>query len=249
MSVDQAKFTTALLNPDIAVPKGLIDPLGRSAGKRFDVYRNNVVASLIDAMETAFPVVQKLIGAENFRKLSSLYVRKHPPDSPLLMFYGAAFPSFLETFEPLAHVPYLADVARLELARRTAYHAADCVPIETETLGRIAPDRLMDIKLTLAPAMQIIQSPYPIVAIWNFNMVPGAEKPTAEAQTALITRPELDLKMQSIDMAQSAFLYALRDNKTLEQAFTAGSYTIADFDLSAAIVMILQMKTIIEISG
>ena len=71
MSVSQAKFTQALLNPEAAIPAGLIDPQGRPAGKRFNVYRNNVIVSLMDAMETAFPVIQKLIGAENFRNLSA----------------------------------------------------------------------------------------------------------------------------------------------------------------------------------
>ncbi|MEJ6708232.1 MAG: DNA-binding domain-containing protein [Amylibacter sp.] len=79
MSVDQKAFTQALLNPETAILVGLIDPKGRPAGKRFDVYRNNVIVGLMDAMETAFPVIQKLIGAENFRNLLGAYVRQHPP--------------------------------------------------------------------------------------------------------------------------------------------------------------------------
>jgi len=42
MSEFQDSFTDALLNPDLATPSGLVDPKGRVAGKRFDVYRNNV---------------------------------------------------------------------------------------------------------------------------------------------------------------------------------------------------------------
>lgn len=248
MTTDQSEFTASLLDPDLAVPQGLVDPAGRDAGKRFDVYRNNVVVSLMDAMETAFPVVQKLIGSENFRKLASIFVRKHPPDTPLLMFYGTSFPGFLDCFEPLAHVPYLADVARLEQARRTSYHAADCRSVAADILGQITPDRLMGVKFKIVPSVQIVSSHYPIVDIWEFNMVPNAEKPTAVAQTALVTRPGLDVDMKVISCAEATFLQALQENQTLEQAYEAGTTKAVDFDLSAMIVMMLQLEMIKEIN-
>lgn len=247
MTVDQTAFTQALFNPEAVIPDGLIDPEGRPAGKRFNVYRNNVIVSLLDAMETAFPVIQKLIGAKNFRNLSGVYVHQHPPKSPILMFYGADFPAFLEGFEPLAHVPYLADVARLELARRSAYHAADAVAVAGDALGAIAPDALMGVRFDLSPALRIVKSPYPIVAIWHLNMTEGAGQPPAVAETALITRPELDLHMQTIGTDQAAFLHALQNGKTLGDAFEAGTQTSDKFDLSAAIVLMLQSELITKI--
>ena len=38
----QTAFTTALLDHAIPAPAGLTNPFGGPAGKRFDVYRNNV---------------------------------------------------------------------------------------------------------------------------------------------------------------------------------------------------------------
>ena len=49
MTVPQDDFVAALLRPDADVPLGLSDPEGRPAGKRFNVYRNNVAVSLKDA--------------------------------------------------------------------------------------------------------------------------------------------------------------------------------------------------------
>ena len=100
--MSQHSFSQALLAPDLPVPDGLTDGQGAPAGKRFAVYRNNVTVSLIDAPEAGFPVVVKLIGAENFRNIAREYLRKEPPVSPLIMLYGAGFPAFLASFRPLA---------------------------------------------------------------------------------------------------------------------------------------------------
>jgi hypothetical protein len=126
--MSQQEFRTALLDPEHPVPSGLTDPQGRPAGRRFNVYRNNVSVSLTEALRQAFPVVQKLVGEEFFTAMAQEHLRAHPPASPLMMFYGEAMPAFLSAFPPVAHLPYLADVARLELALRASYHAPDAVP-------------------------------------------------------------------------------------------------------------------------
>ena len=138
-----SNFSKALLDPSVPTPMGLVDPQGRPAGKRFQVYRNNVVVGLIDALRDSFPVIVKLLGDDNFNAIAGVFVRAHPPKSPLMMFYGDAFADFLAGFEPLAHLGYLPDVARLEQALRRAYHAADCPVFDPALLQHLTPDQLM----------------------------------------------------------------------------------------------------------
>lgn len=139
MTIDQVEFRAALLNPAHPVPAGLTDPEGRPAGKRFDVYRNNVTVSLMKALEAGFPAIAAFLGTENFRILAGTFVRQHPPASPVMQQYGAELPGFLEAFAPLRTCPWLGDLARLELALRSSYHAADAPPVPPETLARPAP--------------------------------------------------------------------------------------------------------------
>ncbi|MBP0650496.1 putative DNA-binding domain-containing protein, partial [Mycobacterium tuberculosis] len=63
----QAAIAAALVAPDRPVPAGLEGRDGRPAGRRFAVYRNNVVVSLIDALAARFPVVAMLVGDAFFR--------------------------------------------------------------------------------------------------------------------------------------------------------------------------------------
>lgn len=187
--MDQHDFTTALLDPESGVPAGMVDPQGRPAGKRFNVYRNNVAASLTEALETGFPVLQKLIGVDSFKTLAIIFLRANPPKSRKLSQYGSAMPGFLETFTPLKSLPYLADTARLELAIRRSYHAADSDPLATEGM---TPDALMALTPKLAPTTILLSSPFPIWSIWRYNMEPGSAKPQAGGEDTMITRLNFD---------------------------------------------------------
>ena len=73
--VNQDAFTRALLHPDLPTPAEIIAPAHDSATRRFAVYRNNVIASLSDALETAFPAIRALLGDTNFRNIACLLSR------------------------------------------------------------------------------------------------------------------------------------------------------------------------------
>lgn len=248
MSVTQSQFRAALLDPDAAVPSGLQDGAGAPAAKRFDVYRNNVTVALIEALRTAFPVVLKLIGDQNFDALARLHVRAHPPSSPLMMHYGADMPAFLDAFEPLAHVKYLSDVARLELALRRSYHAADNAPFDAARFGEVTPEALMASTLTLADAVECVPSPWPLVDIWRFNSVAGADKPRAIAQSALITRAEFDPTPHALSASQAAWIKAVLDGQTLGAAQDAAVARDADFDLGPLLALLLQNNAIADLT-
>ncbi len=246
MIVDQSEFADALLNPDIAAPNGLVDPNGRPAGKRFDVHRNNVIFSLINAMQIAFPVVRKILGDNFFKAISATYVRNCPPKSPILMVYGEDFPAFLSEAQQTQHLPYLGDVARLELARRRSYHAADIPAIATEKLAYLSPEKLLKIKLTLSPMMQIVASDYPILSIWQMNMVQDFPQIDALGEVVMISRPGLDVEMHKLDAPTHVFLTQLK-GKSLGDAYDAAVDIDMGFDLTQAIGLLLSQNIITKI--
>lgn len=186
----QAGFSTALLAPDQPVPPGLVTPKGQVATRRFNVYRNNVVVSLIDAARAGFPALLHLVGEDFFNAMARVYVLTHPPGSRLMARFGADFPDFLTGFPPVAHLPYLADVARLELALRSSYHAADSTALDAATLAAWPPARLMGAHLTLAPALRLVRSDFPILGLWQ--MARGGPTPAPRAEDVLILRPDFD---------------------------------------------------------
>ncbi|MBT8152955.1 DNA-binding domain-containing protein [Epibacterium ulvae] len=243
-AVNQAAFTRAMMDASITTPQGLRDSQNRPAGRRFNVYRNNVAVSLTDALLQAFPVVTKLLSEENMKGLAGIFLRAHPPQSPLMMFYGAEFPDFIAQMEQLSHLGYLADVARLEQHMRRAYHAADATPIDPDALGSIAPEDLMQTRVSFTPAMQVIRSPWPIFDIWRFNMEQDAPKPQAGAQDVLITRPEFDPTPQLLPVGGAAWITALTGGKTIGEAFEVANQDADNFDLSTTLALLLQGNTL-----
>ncbi len=113
----QTAVAQALLDPALPCPTGLSTWNGSDPQTRFAVYRNNVMMSLIDALADTYPVVQRLVGEDFFRAMARVFAQAKPPRSAVMAYYGRDFAAFIDAFPPAASVPYLADVARLEMAR------------------------------------------------------------------------------------------------------------------------------------
>jgi len=231
----QSDFADALLDPGQPLPRGLTSHTAAIPARRFAVYRNNVVTSLVQALRTRFPAVDRLVGAEFFAGMARVFVSEHPPRSPLLMTYGDDFPDFIEGFAPAAELPYLADVARLEAARTRAYHAADEIPVDLARLQSLSPAALPGLRVTLHPSANIVRSTHPIVTIWAMNSGEVALAPIADwhAEDALVLRPEMDVEVRKLPPGGAAFIGALARDAPLAAAAEAGIAENSEFDLAA----------------
>mgnify|MGYP001821444977 CR=1 FL=1 len=246
MNVDQGTFRRAVLSPEVTRPEGLSDGVGQPAGRRFDVYRNNVAVSLTEALETAFPVIRKLVGEANFKLLAGAFLRQHPPTSPLMMFYGAEMPEFLSGFGPTAGTGYLPDVARLELALRESYHAADAAPVDPAHLQALPPDQLMASTVSLAPSLRLVRSSWPVHAIWAFNMA-GGPKPQAGAEDVAVLRADMDPEPVLLPPGGGVFLAALLNGATLGAAFETAMGEVESFDLSHILAILIGANALTDL--
>lgn len=246
----QKAFTAALWQPDGELPPSVSGLREAQRIKRFSVYRNNVNASLAAALTARFPVVERLVGAEFFCAMALVFIRTAPPKSPVLSEYGEAFPSFLESFEPVAALPYLPDVARVEWARNRAYHAADAAPAAISVLAKVAPTHLAAMRFAIHPAATLLASPYPIVSIWNTNThdaIVKAVGPDLAGECAIITRPALEVLVTPIPAAAHTFLSALALKETLGDAATKAAFAMPRFDLSQTLAIAFGCGWIVDV--
>lgn len=234
----QAAFARALVSPDDPVPGEIRRPglpeTTAAQTKRFDVYRNNVVAAATGALGDTFPAVRALVGDEFFRATARAYLDATPPRSPLLFRYGATFGDFLETFPPAARVPYLGDVARLEYARLQAYHAADVAPLEIAALSAIPADEVAGVTFDIHPAVSLIRSSFPVVSLWaaSTGLMSSDDVDVTRAEDGLTARPGLDVDTRILPAGGAAFVEALLDGRTLGDAAESAMAAEPAFELS-----------------
>lgn len=237
----QRAFATALLDPELPPPPGVVSHLSTSPRGRFGVYRNNVMVALVGALEARFPATRRIVGEAFFHAMARVFAAGNPPRTPLMMAYGDDLPDFIERFEPAASVPYLADVARLEAARIRAYHAADAEPLAQHEFTEALRDRPESLCLALHPSAEIVTSAFPIVTIWAMNAGETELAPVTNwsGEDALVARPWLDVEVRRLPPGGAPFLEALCGGAPFGAAVEAARAATSAFDLSENLVVLL----------
>jgi len=239
---DQADFAAALSAPGGACPAGLRTWNGSDPARRFGIHRNNVIVSRVEALADSFPVVQSLVGADFFQAMAREFVLLSPPRSPVLAGYGADFAEFVAAFAPVAALPYLADLARLEWLRVEAWHAADAAPLPPAELATLLDraESLPGTSFVLHPALRTLGSIHPVVSLWAAHQT---DDPKAALQridlacgeAALLVRPALAVDVIPVAPGAAAFIARLQAGLPLGAAIDG-----EPFDLPAALALLIR---------
>jgi hypothetical protein len=216
------------------------------AGLGVDAYLRNAGASAERALAAVFPTVRQLIGEEAFAAMSRAYWHAQPPQRGDLAQLGAGLPAFIAGDTQLADVPYLADVARLELALSDAESAADVVP-ELDSLQQLAGADPASIRLVLQPGTSVVASRYPIAAIHAAHRAgtdeafDAARQAVSEArsETAFVWREGWQAHCVAIDEATARWTRAVLDRATLG---TALRHAGTDFDFAAWLAQAIRQR-------
>lgn len=235
----QAELAAALLQPTAAVP-------GRLPPDRFAVYRNNVVAGLIEALAVAYPAVAALVGERFFRAVAAAFVRERPPRSPVLIHYGAGFADFLAAFAPAQGVPFVADVARVERAWLEAFHAAEAVPTPIAVLARLSEETLSACRFRLHPSFRLVASRWPVVSLWaaNTGRAEHAAVDLRRAETALVLRPGDRVLVSASSAPEASFFADLAAGRSFGESALAAAPGI---DLGQALGRLFALGAVADI--
>lgn len=234
---DQSLFVDAIFDSKLPAPQNMRDPNNVYAPKRFNVYRNNVIVGLTEAVKDGFPLVERIVGEEFFEAMAREYVRHNPPASPLLFLYGENFADFIAEFEPAKSVPYLADMARLEYYKRRAYFAGDADyrdPTKTDL------EELLALPLSLHPSVFVMRSAYPIVSIYE-RLNAGEGEVKAGSEEALIWRRLGKVEVHLAPDGFAHFVDLAREN-ALDVAVAKFQEAHPEFAIEPLIPLIIQLS-------
>jgi hypothetical protein len=200
-----------------------------SATRCLGIYESAVENALRGALSEIFPVCEALVGEEYFRALARDYGRAAPSEHPDLGSCGATFPGFLEQQPSLDGLPYLPDVARLELAWHAAFAAPD-PPSTTdpEALAEALSQRPEQWRFRLPPSARLVSSPHPVLAIWEAHQEDSDAAGDFDIDFGsgpdriIVWRQELDMRVQRVEAGLWPLLEAIALGCSVAQLLTLG---------------------------
>ncbi len=224
----------ALDNPDRNF-SACIEENNIPVSERLKIYRNNIVGSITDNLAATFPLLEKLVGEEFLKLMVRSFILNHPPQSGCLNLYGKGFPEFIDNnFEALKSMPYISDMARLELLMNDAYYALEYETISIEDLSSIPAENLADINLKLGNSAGLLASKYPLTEIRELCINPENDPPDMNnnPQFLLIIRAGLEVHIVSLTQDEFKMLQLIKQGKTLGQALETVLEQSPDFDIT-----------------
>ncbi len=216
--------------------------------RRLGIYRNNMVASLSEALRACYPVVERLIGAGCFHFAARSYLADHPSTCANLHEFGASFARFLGNFPTLSALVYLEDVARLEWVQQLVYHAADTAPLDWNSLRAVPVQHHGDLRFAVNPALQLFESRYPAVRIWQVNQPRYQGDQTVDlgcgGDRLFVSRRGLAIQLSAVSAAVFALVAGFVAGDTLSQAFERALRLEPAFDLPSVLKTLVLNQTI-----
>jgi hypothetical protein len=227
-----------------------IEPGPFPAALHLQVYRNNVFESLTSALRAVCPIVTRLVGEDFFRYASAEYITNFPPRSGNLHEFGEQFSDFLANFSPARELVYLPDVARLEWARHRAYHAADSIPLDFETLAAVPASEYGNLVFGLQPSAHLINSAYPVLRIWEVNQQGYEGDSTVNLDAGgvrLLVIRRSEVEIESLSAGEHALLSAIAAGRPFALAAEAAMSAEPDLDLSATLARHVRLGTLVQL--
>lgn len=237
----QLGFAATVLRRQDAAPH--VGPPDERQARRLTVYRVNARENFAAALEAAYPVLRRQLGAEGFRSLAWSYQQRHPSPSGDLYDTGRRLPEFLDGVLSGTADEYLRDLARLEWAIQESMVAADCdARFDPRALAAIPASGHAALRFGLHPSVRALQVEFPVFELWrDFQAAGAGERPPVPAPAAgverlLVRRSSDGIELRQLDAIEHGCLESLLRGESLGEMADAALGIAGDPDIAAILV-------------
>jgi hypothetical protein len=226
---------------------------GIAPERRLAIYRNNAVEGFLKTLQATFPTIVRLSGEDWFRQVGRQYMRSYPSRSGNMHYVGEHFATFLAAQLAGSSYEYFADVARLEWAYQEVLVAADHPTFELSALALVSPADYGALIFSTHPAMRLVHSRFPVLAIWRANQPDAASDERIAldqgSSSVLLIRRADHVELRELPPAEFALLAALVRGETLERATQCALEADPRVALDAALGRIVSLGTLVDFTA
>lgn len=184
--------------------------------ERLAIYKNNTLHSLSESIVDLYPSIEHVVGRDFLIATAKEYLKTSPPHSAALLNFGLDFPEFIATFEHTKNYAYLPDLARIDMLRHQAYHAADETPLSLNQIQQIPLEELAQSYIQLPKSCYTLTSKFKTYSLWEkIHTQDDSEILIDGTEHTLIYRDNLYVKTIRISKEVYFFLEKIKNGCTL----------------------------------
>ena len=203
----------------------------RVVSGRLRIYQQAYTARLVAALRDNFGVLPRVLGDAGFDALARAYVAAHPSQHPSIRWFGDRLPAFMATRADLVPHPALIDLARMEWALRSAFDAADALPLTADDLSQVPADRWPALVFRPVPSLAWLPMQWNVAPVWRAlqgDDDPDLPEPQALDHVVLIWRLGLGPRWRTLDGPAARLLRAVLDGETFADLCALAAGDVGD---------------------
>jgi len=244
----QLSFGSALRGGERGAFARCIVANGIDPERRIGIYVNNVRETFLGTLEATYPVLARIAGHDWLRQAGRRYQLAHPSTRGNLHHVGELFPSWLQGGVAEGPYEYFVDVARLEWAYQEVLVATESGALDLAALAAVPEQAQERIVLELATASRLVESVYPLLALWQANRPEVVDPPTVRLDAGpcrllVIRRPD-HVELRELPPADFALLQAIARRRTLTAALQQALAAEPGADAGAVLSRCVQLGAV-----
>jgi len=196
---DQAAIAAALVAGPAHLPPDLFAGEWAHVLRAMTVHANTISHARLVALEETFPRTRDWLGEADFNRLSRTFLDRGGAKGRAHAQIGADFPAFLKREGDAVAT----DLARVERAWLTAFHAAEAPALTLDELAGRDEAGLLALPVRRHPAAMVVMLASDAAPVLDPDLPGGTT-------ALLITRPGAEVLMSPVPVATAAMLDAAR---------------------------------------
>ncbi len=209
----QNGFQARVLDGTQGIEAALVGSGESDFPERLAAYTEGYRSRLVEALETTYPALRSVLGAERFEAHARAYIETHPSRHFSVRYYGGGLGDFLQARVGAVAGRTLEELARWEWTLAEVFDAPDDVPLAAEPLAAVAAADWPGLRFHLRASAQRLSLRTNAVEWWrSVNGLAAVPAALAEAGRTewLLWRRGVKTLFRSLDAVEAAAIDAVR---------------------------------------